>query len=115
MRGTPSAFGDTWGERSSRTAGCQVVAASRAPKALAVGVLSGAFTLLGPLRTEDRKRDRTPLRVVVALDALGDVVAQADGLGALSKAALAPLLDQRKTAGAPVEEVGRAGAVGQQR
>ena len=52
------------------------------PRSATTGILLRAFG------AEDRDRHRLALRDVVALDAAGDIVAQADGFGALDEAAL---------------------------
>src|SRR5215831_4818891 len=76
---------------------------------------AGGAILLGAFRTEDRDRDRSSLREIIAVDPRADLVAQPDGFGALRKTALRALLDQREAAAALLEEIGRAGTVGQHR
>src|SRR2546421_1615232 len=71
--------------------------------------------LFRALGAEDRDRNRSPLRDVVAVDPIGDVVTQSDGLGALGKAAFRALFYQCEAATALPQEIRRARTVGQQR
>src|SRR5205085_6581206 len=71
--------------------------------------------LFRALGAEDRDRNRSPLRDVVAVDPIGDVVTQPNGLGALGKAALGALFYQCEAATSLPEEIRRARTVSQQR
>src|SRR3954470_3063886 len=75
----------------------------------------GADILLGAFRAEDRDRDRTPLREIIAVDARANLVAQPDRLGALHESALRTLLDQREPAASLPQEIRRARTVGEHR
>src|SRR5437879_2983453 len=77
--------------------------------------LNGHLALLGAFGAEDRDRNRSALRIIIALDADGDVVAQPGGFGALDKAALRTGLHQRETATALTQEIRGARTVGQER
>src|SRR5579864_1292955 len=71
--------------------------------------------LLRAFGAEDRDRNRTALRDIIAFDPSRHVVTQTDGFGALGEAAFCTLLNDGKAATAMSEKIRRAGSVRQQR
>src|SRR5260370_30745314 len=70
--------------------------------------LHGHFALLGTFGAEDRDRNRSALRIIVALDAGGNVVAQPDGFGALDESAFRSRFHQREPATTLTQQIRRA-------
>src|SRR5438477_10322077 len=56
-------------------------------RGLADAGLNGHLALLGAFGAEDRDRNRSALRIIITVDASGNVVAQSDRFGALDEAA----------------------------
>src|SRR6185312_11278544 len=73
-----------------------------------------AAILLRALGAEYGDGNRPSLRNIVALDAGGNIVTQADGLGALRKTAFGARFDQREPATALLQEIRRTRSVRQQ-
>src|SRR5580658_3295459 len=69
---------------------------------------------LRALGAEYRDRNRSSLRNIVAFNAAGDIVTQADGFGTLSKTAFRTRFDQREPATALPQEIRGARPVRQQ-
>src|SRR5579863_2350536 len=76
---------------------------------------SWADMLLGAFGTEDRDRNRSALRNIIAVDAGRHIVTQPDRFGTLDKPALRSLLHQCEAATALAEEIRGSRSVRQQR